>query len=323
MTDGLLKIRHVTRFGAPVHAVALSEDGQHLLVGTEHELRLTDPWGHEGFRRAHDARDMPFHAVALAPDMAAGLAVQRTGEIYRLEFIPDGEAVRVRWPDEPCRSEPSDVHSIAFNAKAGVIAIGHLGPALTVLDGHGDQRWRQHPSDHTPTGGKTWTVALSPEGATLFAGSSGVGRYVLGAMAAGTGAVQAARSLPAPITGLAPLPDPLGVAAALNERLQAQVLAFPADLTEAAWIYEGGYGERVTALAGDPAARLIALGTNTGSLLILDALTGERLAVEATLGSVVLSLSLAGGRHVAAGLLDGRLFYLEYTPPAGKGEMLL
>lgn len=332
MADGSLKVIHVTRVGWPVHAVALSGNGNHLLIGTEHDLRLMDPWGNERLRHAHlpppgssTEPDMPFHAVALAPDLAMGLAVQRTtGKLYRLEITLEGDVVvRAGLSDTPLRPEPIDVYSLAFDAGTGLIAIGHVGPALTMWDSRGGQRWRQHPQDHNATSGKTWAVALSSDSATLYAGSSGVGRYILGAMDAATGLVRAAQRLQAPITGLAPLPEPLAVGAAVNDRYAARVIAYAADLSDEAWSYEAGYGERVTALATDPSAELLAVGTNAGVLMMLDALTGEPLAVDASLGSAVLSLSLAAGRYLAAGLQDGRLFYLEYTPPAGKGGMLL
>lgn len=42
MNDAELTIAQWIRIGAPVHAVALSDDGRYLLTGSERDLRLLD-----------------------------------------------------------------------------------------------------------------------------------------------------------------------------------------------------------------------------------------------------------------------------------------
>jgi hypothetical protein len=82
-------------------------------------------------------------------------------------------------------------------------------------------------------------------------------------------------------------------------------------------------GERATAIATDLAANLLAIGTNTGTVSLLSALSGRLLARIDSLDSTVHTLAITGGRYVAAGLADGQIAYLEYTPARVEEEIEL
>lgn len=330
MNEASLTIARWMRLGAPVHAVALSGDGRHVLVGTEHDLRLLDRWGNEHFRRSQPPApgtvvepDMPFSLVALAPDLSLGLAALRAGELYRMDFAWQGDTVSVHWQQEPIRVEPNDLYSLSLAPEAEVIALGHLGPALTVLDTQGRQRWRRHPQDHNPTDGKTWAVALSPDGETLYVGSSGAARHLLAALDSSTGALKAGQRPAQRVTALAPLPAPLAVAAVHSDVNECRLVAYVPDLREESWQYAVGMGARITALVSDPVEDLVAIGSNTGHVVLLQASSGAYLAQDDTLGSAVLSLSVADGRYLVAGLQNGQMFYLEYTPAVLEEEFEL
>lgn len=322
MADATLTLVRWLRVKAPVHAVALAGDGRHLLAGSEHDLRLLDLWGNVRFRYFDPPapgtaveRDLPCRVVALRPDtLAVALAGLRTGALYRLDLTWQDEDVEA-WP-ELIRAEANDIYSLSYAPSNDLLAIGHLGPALTVIDLDGHQRWRRHPDDHNATDGKTWAVALSPDGLQLYAGSSGSARHRLVALNAANGGVLSGVILPAPVTLVAGLSSPLAVVAALNFPEECQIAAYGADFRqEPAWRYVSEADERFTALATDPAAGLVVLGTDTGCVVVLDARSGRQLAQEDSLRSAVLSLAVAGGRYITAGLQDGQIAYLEYAPP--------
>jgi hypothetical protein len=325
-----LRIARFFRVGGPVHAVALAGERSHLLVGSERDLRLLDFDGHVHFRLAARATaedrgsawpvDRPFRAVALAPDLGMGLAIERSGQLYRLDFTNGHAAAGAQAGVEEIWAEPNDLYSLGFAPGAGLVALGHLGPALTVLDlCEGRLRWRWHPHDGTQTVGRSWTVAFSPQMDTLYAGClAGAGRdgasggYLLAALETRTGHLRAARKTPRPLALVAPLP--LGVAAVHTGGGRCEVVAYDADLRRALWRMACEPGEVVTALAVDAAAWLLALGTNTGYLVLLHAATGELLARQDLLySSTVLSVALAAGSWAAAGLANGQVAALEFV----------
>jgi outer membrane protein assembly factor BamB len=263
---------------------------------------------------------MPFAAVSLAPSLDVALAVKRTGEVLRLDMVWQQEDVDI-WPQK-IYAEPDDVYSFSLAPDAKLLALGHLGPALTVLSVTGELRWRRHPDDHNPTDGKTWAVALSHDGSTMFVGSSGGTRYMLAALDAADGSLKSGIRCAERVLHVACLPAPLSVAAVLTGPHECRLAGFSHDLRQIAWERACGLGEHATALAADPISGLVALGTNTGAVYILDAQSGEVLAQKDDLASTVLALSVTGGRYLAAGLQDGQIAYLEYAPPVEE-ELLL
>jgi hypothetical protein len=327
MAEATLTLVRWLRVGAPVHAVALAGDGRHLLAGSEHDLRLLDLWGNVRFRYFEPAapgtaveRDLPCRVVCLRPDtLAVALAGFRAGALYRLDLTWHDENVEV-WPDL-IRNEANDIHDLSYAPGNDLVAIGHLGPALTVIDLDGQQRWRRHPDDHNATDGKGWVVALSPDGQQLYAGSSGSARHRLVILNAASGSLLAGAILPAPITLVAGLPAPLTVAAVLNFPEESQLVVYGTDLRKPAWSYVPETDGRVTALAADQAADLVVIGTNAGSVVVLDATSGRELVRDDSLHSTVLSLAIAGGRYIAVGLQDGQVAYLEYAPPEEEVQL--
>jgi outer membrane protein assembly factor BamB len=182
------------------------------------------------------------------------------------------------------------------------------------MDTEGRQRWRRHPDDRNPTDAKTWAVAFSLDGSTLFIGSSGAARHVLAALDATNGTRKTALRPDGRVMAMAPLPPPLGVLAQLSEPDGSRLVAYPADLQHTAWEFGTKMSGRITAIATDAISGLAALGTTMGHLALLDAETGRLLAENKTLGSTVLSIAVAGGCYVVAGLQDGQIAYLEYSP---------
>ncbi len=328
MNDASFEIVRWLFVGAPASAVALNGDGRYLLVGSEHDLRILDRWGNNPFRYfAPPApgrkleEDLPFCAVAITPDMSHALAGLRSGEIFRLQPTWDGEVIS-GWP-EAIRHESNDLFSLSLAPDASLIAIGHLGPALTVMDWDGQTQWRRHAADHTPTDGKTWAVAFNSDGTVLYIGSSGTERSLLAALDPNSGRPKAGKRLWQRVTRLAALPAPLAVAAVLNTNGESRVSAFAADLAEPVWTHELGLGESATALAADHGANLVAYGTNSGAVAVLDGRTGELLARNDGLRSTVLSLAISAGRYLAAGIQEQRVAYLEYIPATSEEEVEL
>lgn len=321
MGNASLIIARWLNVGAPVHAIALSGDGVHLLIGAEHGLFMMDRWGH--FRFRYSQPDLSFVAVALAPDLSLGVAAQRTGELLLSETAWLALDKEARDWQEPIRVEPNDIHTLSCAPQAGIIAVGHLGPALTVIDLAGHQRWRRHPNDHNPTDGRTWSVALNPDATTLYVGSCGSARHLLAALDAATGAPQVGVRPTQGVSALATLPSPLAVAAILNDSYEGRVVAYQTDLRHSAWEYVCEPGERATTIVTNLEAGLLAIGTNAGSVSLLSALSGRLLARIDALDSTVHSLAIAGGRYLAAGLEDGQIAYLEYTPARLEEEIEL
>jgi hypothetical protein len=68
----------------------------------------------------------------------------------------------------------------------------------------------------------------------------------------------------------------------------------------------------ITALAGAPGQSVLIAGTNTGELWRVGAFTGRILArYDLLFASTVLSVAVAESGHIAAGLANGRVAYLE------------
>ena len=204
-----LRLTRFHRVGAAVHAVALSGDGEHLLVGSEQGLHLMDRRGNVRYRLNRDGQ--AFNGVALSPGFEAGLAMERAGRLYRLDF----KQVPAEQRTEPLAvaavgiwEQRDDLYSLDFAPHAGgegsgLIALGHHALGLTALDGRGQLLWRLGPREglgpgfpehETKTGislsrrshasagqgepavtGRTWHAAISADGRTIYAAALGRG----------------------------------------------------------------------------------------------------------------------------------------------------
>lgn len=300
---------------APVHAVALSGDGRHIFVGFEYGFRVVDRWGNFRFAHTPDGEEMAYNLVAMAAVGNWGVAVQRSGNLHRFDVAYQAEEPEITFNEHEFRKEPNDVHSLSLAAEQHLTAVGHYGPALTVIDARGQQRWRRHPYDRNPTDGQTWAVAFNAQADGLYVGCSSAARPLLALLDAQTGAVRQGVRLEQRVIALAALPSPLSVAVILNDSDGSQLAGYADDLHAPVWTFASSSWERLTALAVDLQAGLVVVGSNTGAIYVLDSNTGALQASNDTLHATVLSVAIAMGRYIAAGLQEDSVAYLEYIPP--------
>lgn len=296
---------------AVIHDVALSAGGVYVLAGSEQGLRLFDNNGHERFHLYQKGRtEMPFHQVAVTPDMESVLAATRQGTLYRVELESHGRDY-IPWPEEIYLAQ-NDIHDLALSVDGEYVALGHLGPALSVFDATGHLQWRRHPDDGNPTEGKTWAVAFDGEGSHLWVGCSGAPRAVLAALETSSGRSLALKRFEARITAVACTTQPARVAAILTDGQDGhRIVCYSPELGEACW--DQAFEESITALAGGSEGRVLAVGSGYGGRLVLvDAQTGQLLGEHPSLGSVIHCLAVVDDRYVVAGTQDGSLAYLRY-----------
>lgn len=318
---GSLDIVRVLRIGAPAHSVSLCADASRLLVGTDGALTLYTRHGDAPFRYADRNGDLSFRLVRLAPDLSGGLAVQRSGEILALTM--HGRRAEQTVEVRQLRWEANDIYSVSWDTAGERIALGHYGPALSVLNNDGSVQWRRHPQDGNATNGRLWSVALSRDGDQLYVGAAAGSANLLAALSAAGGVIGARTQVAAHITHLAALADPLAVAALLNTPEASRVAAFDAGLQAPRWEYLADDGEVFTCLESAPGAGLVVAGSSTGAIRVLNAFTGELLAPPCVTESAVLSLTAAADNtHIAAGLTDGRAVLMAYAPPVRDEEIL-
>jgi len=307
-------VRFLPFMAAPIHAVACFADGAHVLVGTEKQLTLFARSSEPVFRYFLPDGALPFVQCAVVEDMRSGIVAQRSGEIMRLQFAPEASSIDVDmamiWHAQ------ADLHSLSVSHCGGLIALGHYSSAITLLDNDGQVRWR------SATKGRTWATSFDAADKLLYVGSSSPSPYRLAALSIEDGAPVAGKLLQDRIMGVAALPPPLAIAVVLSDEWQSRLVGMRPDFTSV-WTFECEYNEFVTALDSDPEADIVALGTNTGRLIVMQGSTGEVMAQYDMLVSVVLSISVAGGQHIAAGLEDGQAALFEYIPPSPKGEFVL
>lgn len=328
MTSGALRIVKQTFLGAHavdgevlvprrVWSVAISRDGQYILVGSEHDLRLLDRWGVMHFRYAHPRRDvdLPFTHVALSPDFDTGLAIQRTGEVYRLDFEFRGESGGVKVSMQEIRVFPNDIYSISFFPENGIITIGHFNERISLINLGGDLVWQ------IPTRGRTWAVAFGANGDVIYTGSSGAPHNVIGVVDTQNGKPMGGIQVDARVMSLSTSPHLPGVIAVLSTRYGSYVSAYSNRLSEQIWTFETGVGEYVTAMTTDIEHDMVVIGDGAGTLYVLEASSG-RILSKTALSATILSLAIAGGRYIVAGLQDGYVVYLEYTSFT-EGEWVL
>ncbi|MGE5603112.1 MAG: hypothetical protein ACM30E_08675, partial [Nitrososphaerales archaeon] len=346
MGRGELRLARFHRVGAAAHAVALSGDGEHLLVGSEHGLRLTDRSGAVKYRLGRNGR--AFNAVALSPRLDAGsptlgLAMERAGRLFRLDFdrlSPEEPADQDRCGMQIAAvgiwEQRDDLYSLDFAPNAGhdrngLIALGHHALGLTALDGRGHLLWQLGPREGSPSAGlvasgRTWHAAISSDARTIYATALGWAaagkRGEVMAIDAALGRPVRSVTLAGHATLLAALPSPLGVAAVVHRANPSgaccQVMAFDADLRNEVWSLPCPPDVTVTAVAAAPGQAVLWVGTNTGELWRLGAFTGRILARHDLLfASTVLSVAIAETGEIAAGLANGHVAFLERVKDGG------
>jgi len=307
---GRLEPLRSIRIGQPVYAVALSGDGQYVAAGSEQGLALYDVVGN--CRLAYPARrhPLPVSLVAMVPDMSWLLVGTREGVLNRLEVKrkEGGFTARARILHQAL----NDLNSLALSADGQIIALGHLSPALTVLQTEGNVLWRRHPDDGNATRSQVWSVALDSKGDTLYVGSASAGINVLAALDACTGAPRASQQLDDRIVRLASLATSGGVVAVVTAgSYEYKVVAYQQNLQEVLW--ERGFNEPVTALAADPRHDLLAISAGyEGRIMVLEATSGQMLAADQALHSLVNGLAVTNGSRLAAGTQDGHIAWLYY-----------
>ena len=314
---GQLEPPRFIRIGPPVYAVALSGDGQYVATGSEEGLALYDAVRNRQLVYPATRHPLPVSLVAVVPDMSWLLVGTREGVLNRLEVKrkEGGFTARARTIYQAL----NDLNSLALSADGKIIALGHLSPALTVLQTDGSVLWRRHPDDGNATRSQVWSVSLDSKGDTLYVGSASTGTNVLTALDACTGAPHASQQLNDRIVHLASLATSGGVVAVLTAgSYEYQVVAYRPDLQDVLW--EHDFDEPVTALAADPQHDLLAISVGyEGRIMVLEASSGQVLAADQALHSLVNGLAVTNGSRLAAGTQDGHIARLYYE----SGELRL
>jgi len=309
--SGNLEIRRWARIGCPAFAVAQSQDGQYIAVGSEQGVHIFDSTGANLLTFPPTDTPLPVHQLAAAPDLAQIYVGARQGQLVRLDLERTKEGFDC--DARPLLREPddNDLHTLALSAN--VIAVGHLAPALTLLQTDGELLWRRHPRDGTATEGRLWSVALDEKARTLYLGSAGTGTNRLAALDINSRAPRGHCSVEARITALVPLAAGRGVAAVLAQDVySSRLVAFDNRMEAPLW--EHTFDGPVTALATDAQAPLLVAGVGyEGQATLIDTDSGHIVASQ-TLKSVVNGLALTQGRFVAAATQDGNLALLRHLP---------
>jgi hypothetical protein len=334
MSKHELQLTRFHRVGAAAHAVALSGDGELLLIGTEQGLRLVDRQGHTRYRLGqHGAA---FNAVALSPKLDAGLAMERAGRLFQLKFQPEAGEVPgglMRVAATGIWEQRDDLYSLDYAPEAGeegLIALGHHALGLTALDGRGQLLWRLGPREGLGGQRRTWHASISQDGRAIYAtalnapADSSDSRNPRGletraeivAIDATVGKPARSVEVKGRVTLLAALPAPLGVAAVTQVigegGVRCHLTVFDVRLLPSAWTLTCAPDVVVTALAYAPALDTLFAGTNTGELWRVGVFTGRILACyELLYASTVLSVAVAESGDVAAGLANGQVAFLE------------
>lgn len=298
----------------PVHAVAFSANGQYLAAGHERGAALFNLVGERLLSFPDEGGEMPVKGVALHPDLTHLYLVTRPGWLIDLELKnQDGHFT---YQAKPLYQVANDLYSLSFAPKSEYLAIGHLGPAISVLKTDGEIMWRRHSDDGTATEGRTWVAALDADGKTLFLGCGGAEVNRLLCVRAADGSPTAQRWLYQRLraTNLAVLPNAAGLVVSLVEDMYTSHLhAYDAGLEELLW--EQTFDEPITALAVDATQPVLGYAAGyQGRVGLINAKTGTLLTNELFLNSLVNSLTLVNGSALAAATEDGHLAILRYLP---------
>lgn len=306
------RMTRLLRTGSTVRSVSLGETGQDVLVGTERDLRLYNTTtGESLFWYAQPNTDLGFISAEMWGEGEQGYTLQRSGELLRIDCPRRKDGRGVDASITRLRHEIHDLFTLSIAPQAGLIAIGHFGPAITVLNEEGELVWRRHPDDHNATSARTWSVAFSSDSSTLYAGSSGVERNGLALFDATSGESKGGIRAAGAITAIAGPAAPLKIATVVNMADTSAVIAYADDLRHPAWEFRQANNHRMTALAADQETGYVVVGTAQGWLYVLDGQQGTIVAATDECKSVVMDVAIVGGRYVAAGLENGEVALLE------------
>ncbi len=302
-----LEVRRWLQVYCPVHSVAQSGDGQYVAVGTENGAAIFNLGGHRLSAWPANSVEMPVHQIRTPLDFTRLAFATRLGDILTCDLEPSAS----RFDIQPRTLHHTENGVYALDFAAERVVLGHYAFALTALNLEGDVVWQQQDSGEAARG-SNWSVSLTADGNTLYAGSASSGTNWLLALDAGSGMALHRRECDAAVMAVAALANNAGVAAlAPDEYGTTRLTAYSADLSKVLW--EQGFDGPAT-LAADADAPLLAVGGGyEGLISIVDAATGAVLASEA-LRVLVNSLSLAQGRFVAAATQDNSVALLRYLP---------
>ena len=309
-----LEVRRWLREGTPIYSVALADKAQYFVVGSEKGVAVFDA---RGKRVLHYPQEdlVPARRVAVSCDFGHLYAVFRQSALVKLELTEKGEGLVAR-PSLLFHSE-KDIHSMAFSDDGEVIAIGHFSPGLTVINTEGEILWRRHPENENPTEGKVWSVALSPDGKTLYVGSANSGTNRLAALDSKTGHPIAFHYIKSPVTSLVSVPSIGCVAVGFMDNEEgievARLRLYTGDLSEQLW--EITFDEPITSLGVDREKPLLAVGVGyEGAIYFLDAESGKSKTEPIKLKTIINDLDITGGKIIAAGTQDGNFALIYYVP---------
>lgn len=305
-----LTITRTIRLGEPVMDLALAERGLYLAAACEVGLHVFDLTS--GIRATYQFEDMaPFYRVVGLPGHAQCYVADAAGQIVHCELFREHEALQIT--GRLIYQADADIHSLALAGNLSTLAIGHLSPALTVLDADGSLRWRRHIADATPADGRIWAVALSPDGQQLYAGSAGAGENCLLVAATHHSQNLAPGTVRRAVTAVAALSGGHGVAAVLAGREgESAISLYAPDLASLRWSRQ--FDLPVTALCAHPEQPIVIAAVGyEGEIHLLDAVSGADLAQPLALTGTVVALDAAPGTTIAAAGQDEHVTTLRFT----------
>lgn len=309
-----LEVRRWMPVYQTAYSVVLSRDGQHLAVGMENGVAVFNVAGEKvyAYPPPESGASLTVYRLAATPDLRQLYLVTRQGWLIRLDRGPERGSSP---PAKVLYQTNSDLHSIALAAGGRFIALGHLSPGIAFLKNDGHLLWRFHPDEGTAPEESLWVVALDSEGHTLYAGSAGADTNCLTCYDAQSATVEANRYLAGlRVTAIAAISEEGGVAASLSsDPYTHRVVAYRARLSEVAW--EREFDEPVIALAADSERPVLAAGIGyEGRIVLLDSRTGNPLAPDLPLKTVVNGLAIVQGQTLAAATQDGHVALIRYFP---------
>lgn len=325
MSDDPLYPEKVIELRQQVYTVALTADqtGQYLAGGLERGIAVYDWTGELRLTFPATNVQVAYHIIVPTASGRWYLA-NRLGTIVRLDVSRTTTETPLQPEVREVYQAENDVHSLAYIADGTFtwLAIGHLSPALTVLDRHSNIIWRRHPSEGNATSNRLWSVAAHPEEPAFYIASGGVHSNTLARVNADTGKVEAHRYESHPITRLATTSDGSVLAVLTDSDYQSQLVAYGSDLRDRRW--ELLFDEPITALGVDATYPLAAIGVGyRGRLLLINTQQGSILDAAITLHSVVNGIALLQAqKRLATGTKDGTITLFSTQIP-GMGEAIL